>query len=940
MTVLILLSAVFVGAVIEGDGIIEGQGRSDIPGRYSPIDPIRIDSDADFATSPGVSSGDGSPGNPWIIEGWEIDGTDQGCCLYVGNTTDHFVIRNCRVHNASGSTSDYYWNIGILLENVENGLVEGNTAENCESTGLYFHRSERSILRDNLLLHNQYNGLVADHSEHVTISGNNASFSTDCGIRVSSSYHCVVYGNAAYGSMMRGGIDVYMGQYNHVENNIIGNELDDGIYLQVTSRNNITHNLVMDNGGNGIASHSSSLNNITGNSITNSTSGIYVSKGSRNNVSENQCIKNRFNGIYLSDTPENRLSNNTLQDNEGNGLYLKESERSDISGNRISGNDDSGIRMENSYDNNTITGNEITLNDFGVLLTDSSNDNILSGNTISSNEHGIRFTDSKRNLACTNRIIDNPDQAYDDGTDNRFFEDYPVGGNFWGDHDGTDQFYGVDQDIPGPDGIGDLPYEGILGSAGSVDRYPLMFQGMNGADVLPPTSSVNDLGDYWFSEEPVQLTMEAEDLSSRVVSVELWYRYWDTVLPWTVWKKHGEDRQESDGWSVDFDFPNGDGYYEFFSIASDLIGHVEAPKSGGDVQCGFDGTLPVMDDMTPSSAGTGEVLNLFAEVTDNIMLEGVTLSYRFGSGSLTNVSMTNTTGGFEVDVEVPLNSTEDLNYSIKAADAAGNINSTPFRLIDVIDIVAPDADAGADITVDEGEEAAFNATLSSDNIGIANITWSFFDGVGEVTLYGWTAEHTFIVPGQYAVTLTVSDEAGNNGTDGLTVTVLDVTDPVADAGPDLNVTLGSPVILDGSGSFDNVGIVEYQWSFSDGDENVTLDGESVNYTFNTVGNHTVTLTVWDTSGRRGNDTMIVWIKEPLPGDDDDDTPVDDDDDDTPVDDDDDDTPVDDDDDDKDAGSDNDNMWLVFVLGALVLILLVVLVLVLAFGRSRGGLSEE
>ncbi|MCK7468985.1 MAG: hypothetical protein MZU91_13240 [Desulfosudis oleivorans] len=61
--------------------------------------------------------------------------------------------------------------------------------------------------------------------------------------------------------------------------------------------------------------------------------------------------------------------------------------------------------------------------------------------------------------------------------------DYPICGNFWSDHSSSDQFNGISQDVVGADGISDSPCSNILGTAGSIDRYPLLHKGMNGADV-------------------------------------------------------------------------------------------------------------------------------------------------------------------------------------------------------------------------------------------------------------------------------------------------------------------------------------------------------------------------------------------------------------------------------------------------------------------------
>jgi len=49
---------------------------------------------------------------------------------------------------------------------------------------------------------------------------------------------------------------------------------------------------------------------------------------------------------------------------------------------------------------------------------------------------------------------------------------YPYGGNYWSDYWGDDLYSGPNQDIPGPDGIGDIPYE--IPCEHGIDYYPLM----------------------------------------------------------------------------------------------------------------------------------------------------------------------------------------------------------------------------------------------------------------------------------------------------------------------------------------------------------------------------------------------------------------------------------------------------------------------------------
>ena len=90
------------------------------------------------------------------------------------------------------------------------------------------------------------------------------------------------------------------------------------------------------------------------------------------------------------------------------------------------------------------------------------------------------------------------------------------------------------------------------------------------------------------------------------------------------------------------------------------------------------------------------------------------------------------------------------------------------------DSTAPVANAGKDQGIKPGETANFSASLSTDNIGIVNYTWTFATGTTTVvqhTLYGVKANFTFVDEKKYTVTLTVRDAAGNVDDDEMKVTV-------------------------------------------------------------------------------------------------------------------------------------------------------------------------
>lgn len=179
--------------------------------------------------------------------------------------------------------------------------------------------------------------------------------------------------------------------------------------------------------------------------------------------------------------------------------------------------------------------------------------------------------------------------------------------------------------------------------------------------------------------------------------------------------------------------------------------------------------------------------------------------------------------------------------------------------VEALDGASPIADAGPDQTVDEDTPVTFDGSDSWDDVGIVNYTWAFTD-VTPQTLAGVKPNYTFATPGEYIVTLNVTDAAGNWATDPMTITVGDVTKPVANAGSSQTIIEDITITLDGSASSDNVGVTNYTWTFTDVTVK-TLFGEKPICTFHTPGVYIITLNVTDISGNWATDTVVITVMD-------------------------------------------------------------------------------
>ena len=377
------------GKIVEQNGLM-----------YTIHAPIRIDSDADFGIGVnGVSAGDGSLGTPWIIENLEIDGTGFGYCIYIGNTTDYFEVRDCYLHNASGISNWYYANSGLNTRNIENGTITNNTFISNDDYGLFHYLSANCTINNNTFDQNWAN-IYLSSSNNATFN-NNTAYNGTYGFRLISSSNVTLNNNTMenngvylYSFLLEDLISHSMDTSNMVNGkslqywkNQVGGivPIGAGQVILANCSEVIVENQSLDNCSLGIQLGYSSNNTVSNNSISNNTYGINMWYYSNDNIVNNNTIANTGTGIRLVEYSfQNNITRNNVSNN-GLGISIYESNFNIVSNNNVSNNSNNGIQVTQS-DSIIIKNNTAEFNNYGIYIK--GENHVIENNSLNFNSNG------------------------------------------------------------------------------------------------------------------------------------------------------------------------------------------------------------------------------------------------------------------------------------------------------------------------------------------------------------------------------------------------------------------------------------------------------------------------------------------------------------------------------------------------------------------------
>ncbi|HUT00736.1 MAG TPA: right-handed parallel beta-helix repeat-containing protein [Candidatus Thermoplasmatota archaeon] len=733
--------------------------------------------------------------------------------------------RSITIINGKGSNT-------VIRVNANNVNISHFTITNgskAENTSIIQINAENSIITDNIIS-SGYHGIHLNNSNNHLLYDNIIRNNSGDGIRLNQSNNNV---NISFNTITRNknGIYLHSSDGNKIYNNEIQNNNGSGIFLNSTCQNNvIRYNNASHNGIHGIYLNDySNYQTVSHNQIfSNNNSGVVLENCSMNfNINDNTIFGNINYGIMIIGSTNN-ISSNTISYNKKDGIYLSADDNNTVYKNTISYNTITGLRMYNST-NDYIHNNEISYNNqYGVYLDFFTINNVIFNNYFHDNTHNAMdksINHNKWNITKTNGINiiegttlcgnywDDYDEASEGATDSNLdgladtpYTIYALNTDKGPMLDTIKPHIGTLEISPLSQTLGKYTnlsvtitdntkikdvYINITGSNGQ--RYNFSITQNKTGNTYYYNKRFSPTGNYTFyilAKDPrnwnysVNQTFSIrpgdpptiKDNSPSTGKPSKIFTFNATVTSkdaeasdlhvYVVWS-HGNKGNNST-----MAHAHGN-YFVGTAVLAHSIGnltyHFYATDKWGNHVITENKKIKIIDTERPVihinryGPSFEELPNSYtfgATITDDSILSTVTIEYWYDNSAKMKVNMDSIGNDYYKKVIVLTEKPERVFCIINATDIAGNS----------IDTKNPVAHCGGPYTGYVLEEIKFNGTRSFDLDGtITNYSWDFGDGT---TGNGSTILHTYHSSGTYSVTLSVTDDQGNNGTNRTSVTII------------------------------------------------------------------------------------------------------------------------------------------------------------------------
>ncbi len=856
-----------------------------------------------------------------------------------GADNNEFQLNTCEENEqrrGDGRGRDFFTSTGIYLDENSNGnTFDDNICSNNGDHGIYMFKSSANEFTDNVCENNGGAGIYLLSANNNDIIDNSAHDNDGSGIHLHNSASINIDKNDCFGNLEHS-IVLDSCQHIRMKNNtleesgifIAGYDLENWNTHIIEESNSVqgktigyfknkeTGVLVGNNYGEVILANCTNIT-VKGVAASNGSIGIMLAFSSFNTIQDNECINNRLYGIMLqSNSNYNRILNNRCNNNK-HGIYIDEfCIYNEMDSNSCNYNDNAGIYISPHSNQNSVSNHSSHHNDNGIELL-SSNNQVADSQLISNSEYGIIIrSGSASNTIQRSTCNDNQYGIYvDHSTSNRVLQNTCTMNNGSGIHFNFVSLSDIIGNDCGPDngdGINVRDSEDIIIEQNNADNnsYGMVVSSSQDSIISHNKIHMNSLDGILVSD-----SSNGEVFENTISSNDRYgIRSWGSSSLNSIQKNDIKN--------------NGNFGFYLESGSNNEVHSNNFIDNGGDSSQGLDnGSQNNWDDgvgkgnywsdygdrypsaqfsgnkwLTPYSiygsgnsdddfpyVGLVDIVPPEADAGNDLTIDQNSLHHFNGKGSTDNIGIMNYTWEFIYDqvmnrvygasASFMFTIVGEYKVTLVVEDGMGNTHSD-IIIITVRDTEPPRVVIGDDTTLLNPGPVNIDPKICRDNVGIVNYTWNLsYDDTFHLK-YDKTFSFIFNIPGRYTAVLTVTDSEGNTASDRVNVTLKDSVQPLAKAGSDQTIMKGETLSLNATGSYDNVGIVNYTWSFTYNSTLYVLYGEVTEFNFFESGTFKITLMVKDKFGNNDTDEVIITVNNPdLTDDDNDDdiNPADDDD---------------------------------------------------------------
>ena len=281
--------------------------------------------------------GNGSSDNPFLLDRISIslNSTVYGSALVIKNTTWYFVLSNSSFSGGKFLSSPDQIGAGILLSNVQNGVIENCEMDN-DIVGLKIISCSDVLVR-HVCIRTYYNsdtGLDMESSHDIILCDSDlpSIFDDSVGMRMISCTSCLIENNSfssrsthvedsngnrflnnTWSGMYDYGLNLIVSDGNLVQGNIFGYASYNSVNVVDGQNDSFLGNLFNGYSHMGIYLQNSSYSQVCGNNFTNSNNCIYIYLGG-NELIYNNNIQTSVEGIRLDGSSHVMVLRNRISD--------------------------------------------------------------------------------------------------------------------------------------------------------------------------------------------------------------------------------------------------------------------------------------------------------------------------------------------------------------------------------------------------------------------------------------------------------------------------------------------------------------------------------------------------------------------------------------------------------------------------------------------------